>query len=295
MKDFFKYLIPNEDDIEWGLHVNVSGIAEIPKNVEYPPKGHPSGYFFTWQRGRVLDEFQLIYITKGTGVLETERGSFDLCLGSVFLLFPGVWHRYRPNPETGWEELYIGFKGEMAEKVLAKHFLSPNDPVINCELSEPILELFQKVFELVKSEKPGFQQIASGLVISLIGTLIAIKKQSAFTDKRAGRLVRKARFFIRQNTHREIDMKAFADENNVSYSYFRRVFKGYTGSSPHQYYLHLKMLRAKELILTTDKSVKEIAYELGFSSLFYFSRFFKQRTGQVPSALRKNYVKAHEF
>jgi transcriptional regulator GlxA family with amidase domain len=64
------------------------------------------------------------------------------------------------------------------------------------------------------------------------------------------------------------------------------MFKEYTGISPHQYHLDLKIMRAKELILTTDKNIKEISYELGFQSIHYFSRLFKKKAGQNPSELR---------
>ncbi len=46
-------------------------------------------------------------------------------------------------------------------------------------------------------------------------------------------------------------------------------------------------MRAKELILTSEKSIKEISYELGFESLHYFSRFFKKKLGVNPTDLRK--------
>jgi AraC-like DNA-binding protein len=59
------------------------------------------------------------------------------------------------------------------------------------------------------------------------------------------------------------------------------------GVSPHNYHLELKILRAKEMILTTDKSIKEISFELGFQSIHYFSRLFKNKIGMSPVALRK--------
>ena len=65
------------------------------------------------------------------------------------------------------------------------------------------------------------------------------------------------------------------------------MFKQYTGISPHQYHLELKIMRAKELILTTDKNIKEICFELGFQSPHYFSRFFKQKVGVNPGELKK--------
>jgi AraC-like DNA-binding protein len=68
------------------------------------------------------------------------------------------------------------------------------------------------------------------------------------------------------------------------------MFKKYTGVPPVQYHLDLKILRAKEMLLYTDKSVKEISYDLGFQSIYYFSRIFKNKLGVSPSEIRKTIV-----
>ena len=65
----FKYLIVNDMDQKFGLWVNTVGFQSIQPNSPYPLKDHPSGYFFNAQKGRVLREYQLVYITKGRGLL----------------------------------------------------------------------------------------------------------------------------------------------------------------------------------------------------------------------------------
>jgi AraC-like DNA-binding protein len=72
----------------------------------------------------------------------------------------------------------------------------------------------------------------------------------------------------------------------VSYSNFRKLFKEYTGLSPATYQQDLRLQRAKELLSTTDLSIKEIAYKLNFESPDYFSAKFKAKTGRRPSELR---------
>ena len=49
-----------------------------------------------------------------------------------------------------------------------------------------------------------------------------------------------------------------------------------------------KVALAKDKLLTTDKSVSDIADELGFESIYYFTRFFKKLTGVTPSVFRKS-------
>ena len=85
-------------DMDWGLYVTGAGFTTIAPGEEYPPKEHPSPYYFTWQKGRVLPEFTLSYITDGQGEFESgPTGACEMGAGKVMLMFPGVWHRYRPR------------------------------------------------------------------------------------------------------------------------------------------------------------------------------------------------------
>ena len=54
---FKKYLPVSELDLQWGLTINDLGHNIIPKNSDYPSKGHPGSHMFSWKTGRVLNEF----------------------------------------------------------------------------------------------------------------------------------------------------------------------------------------------------------------------------------------------
>jgi len=287
MKDFFKYLTAGESDKQWGMYLNVAGRAKIDPLSAYPSTDHPTGYHYKWEDGRVLEEFQINYVSQGYGTLENKQGIYSVKPGTVMIIRPGVWHRYRPDPKTGWVENYLGFEGKIASHFLAQSVLSSDKPIINFGFREELIDTYFKIYHLVLEEAPGFQQIASGLVIKLLGYIVAYKKQQNFSGKHIERVIQKARFYMHQNMAHEIDLKNMAMEHQVGYSYFRKMFKKYTGVAPHHYHLELKVLRARELILTTDRSIKEIGYELGFSSIYYFSRFFKNKIGVSPMEFKK--------
>ena len=65
----YKYLVRSPRDIDWGITVDTVGSEPIPPNYPvYPPRtGHPDAFYFTPSRGRVLDSYQLLYITHGKG------------------------------------------------------------------------------------------------------------------------------------------------------------------------------------------------------------------------------------
>jgi transcriptional regulator GlxA family with amidase domain len=65
------------------------------------------------------------------------------------------------------------------------------------------------------------------------------------------------------------------------------MFCQYTSLAPAQYFLQLKLNKAKDLLVSTSLPVKEIAIMTGFDSQFYFSKFFKRRMGMSPQQLRE--------
>ena len=128
-------------------------------------------------------------------------------------------------------------------------------PVINCGIKEEIIDTYLKIYDLVEKERPGFQQIASGMVVKLLGYIVSFEKSKGFSGKHIAKVIEQVRFLMRQNIESEYNMEELAKQHNVGYSYFRKMFKKYTGVSPAQYHLQLRIIRAKELLVSTDKTI----------------------------------------
>lgn len=286
MEPFIKYLNPGQQDIDWGLYLNCAGKAHIQPGTVYPPLSHPSGYYFSFEQGRVLEEYQINYITDGMGTYENQRGRYRIRPGSLLVTKPGEWHRYKPQFRTGWVEHYLGFTGHIAYQLFEMPWFTNRSAVVDIGYREEIIDTYYKIFTLIKEEKPGYQQVSAGMIMQLMGYIVSIDKQKDFTGKRMEKIIQNACFSIRENVESEFDFQSFAKEHQVGYSYFRKMFRKYTGLAPLQYHLNLKILRAKEMLLHTDKSIKEISYELGFKSVYYFSRVFKAKQGVAPSFIR---------
>lgn len=286
--NFYKYVTASEEDKDWGLFINVAGVATVEKKADYPPKGHPSGYAFNWKNGRVLQEYQLNYITEGYGVFENRHGKYRVSPGTIMVIFPGEWHRYRPLKGTGWKEHYIGFQGQLVPNLFKSEFFKKEIPLIKMDFIENLNDIFYHILENLKNEKAGYQLVCSGLIMAYIGYIISSLKNKEFEGKDIEKKIQQARFIIRENLDKNIDIVNIASELNIGYSYFRKMFKKYTGISPLQYHLQLRIKKSEELLMSTNKSVKEIAYELGFVSIFYFTRVFKSKTGLTPTEIRKS-------
>jgi len=290
MEDFFKYLSASDTDKSWGIYLNVVGKSHITSGVAYPSRKHPSGYYFSWENGRILREYQLIYITDGKGILETKHEKYNILSGNIIVIRKGEWQRYRPLIKTGWTEYYVGFDGKLADHFLGEQKVLKGAYVVNPGIKEELVDSFLKIFELVDSEEPGYQQIASSLIIKMIGYIVAFEQRKNLTGTRNEQIVQQVRFYLREYIENATNIKDIAIKNSISYSHLRKIFKEYTGLSPHQYLLDLKINKAKELLRVTNKSIKEISYDLGFESTQYFSRLFKCKAGISPTEFRTGIV-----
>ncbi len=288
-ESFVKYIHASTLDKEWGLFLTGAGYAQIPPSIIYPPNVHPSGYFFTWEKGRILQEYQINYITEGSGVFETADAQFQVVPGSILVLRPGVWHRYKPDTSTGWTEHYIGFNGDFCLNLFNEGFFPQSKPVLFVGFQENLLKLFQEVMQLVKDEKTGHQQVCAANTMLALSKILSIIRNQEFAGKSIEKTIRKACLYFRENLNTNVSIEQLAQDLNVGYSYFRQMFRKYTGISPTQYHLSLRIQKAKDLLVSTDQSFKEIAIDLGFESYFYFSRIFKDKTGESPMEFRKEH------
>jgi two-component system response regulator YesN len=100
-------------------------------------------------------------------------------------------------------------------------------------------------------------------------------------------IVRKAMQFIDEHFAESISVKDVADEVCVSESYFKSVFKKGSGYSYSEYLTRVRMEKAKELLHTTEKSVTEIAMDIGFHTPTSFSSLFRREVGLSPSQYKK--------
>jgi len=201
--------------------------------------------------------------------------------GDGFLLFPGEWHRYKPNKETGWTEIWIGFTGQIADTVLKTSFFDKSQPVIQGCANILIFSLLKSLFQLVSEEPFGFQRTASGIFLQLLAEICNVQKGSE-VNLQANSFISKAKHLMHKKIEEEINFHMFCKNHGISYSKFRSDFKQQTGFAPLQYFLLMKIEKAKDLLKNSDLCAKQIAFRLGFKTDHYFGRVFKMKTGLTP-------------
>lgn len=283
-----KYLITTEREDAWGLAVCDVGYEEIAPGDDYPTKGHAEGYYFKPQQGRILREYQLLYLSEGEGVFQSDHvQETKVKAGDILMLFPGEWHTYRPSSAKGWKCYWIGFKGKNIDDRVKAGFLSAEKQVFHVGFSNEIVSLYKEAYKTAQEEAAFAQMNLAGIVSHLIGKMFSLERSvTKDRDSKHVDIVNKACLRIRESLEGTLTIQQIAQELGVSYSSFRKLFKEYTGFAPALYQQTLRMQRAKELLSTTDESIKQIAYRLNYDSPDYFSTKFKSQTGMKPFDFR---------
>lgn len=285
--NFLKYLTLSPEVEEFGLYVTNTGCNIIKANDNYPYSAHPLGYLFEWDKGRVLDEFQVNFITEGRGIFESAScKKRKVNKGSIILVFPNEWHRYKPIKEIGWNEYWIGYKGSIANKLSRLNLINKTNPVIEIGFDLHTFRLYQEMIEVVKEEGFGYQLLAAGILLQIIGKTQEISNRKIFQSNESLKQINNAKIKLTEHLDQAISPEEVARSTNMSYTSFRKIFKRYVGISPMQYQLQHRVIKAKELLCRPDLTIKNIAYNLGFESGSHFSKVFKDKTGLTPMQFR---------
>lgn len=288
LSDQLKYLTISTTDEEWGIVVTTVGYQFIPSKGHYPLSRHPDNYDFKPQTGRILNEYQLVYITKGSGYFSSQSCKLQkIGAGTMLLLFPGEWHSYYPDKDTGWDEYWVGFRGIHIDKRVEKRFFTKEEPLHHIGLSATIVGLYEDILKFASQEKSGYQQMISSIVLHILGTVYYKRKNNSFTNTYVVDKINEARILMKEQVENPLSPEEIASQLGLGYSWFRRMFKEYTGVSPAQYQLQQRLLRAKELLTGSPLNISEIAYSLKFENAGQFSTFFKKKEGVTPSEFRE--------
>ena len=279
---FSRYLPTDQQAREWGWRLIDAGKQTLIPDAPYPDKGHPQSYLFDKDGRRTLDEFQIVFIASGSGTFESASvPQTAIQPSTALLLFPGEWHRYRPDKECGWTEYWLGFGGREADRIM-QSFFNPQEPMVPVGQPDALIQHFHQILHWLQKPVAAKEQILA----SHIPLALALLRSSSLTDEVAhnsdAELVMQAKAEMLTHLTNRTDLEALAHELGISYSRFRFAFKKQTGYSPREYENMMKLNRARDLLRREQKSVSETANALGYSSVYYFSRAFKKQFNQSP-------------
>jgi AraC-like DNA-binding protein len=261
----------------------------IPPGSTYWIVDHPKDHHLSWEHGRILDSLQIILITSGSGELQTRTlGHCELSAGSAFMIMPKVWHRYRPNSDTGWTESWVELRGPLIRKLIDNGMLVPNDLIRR----QTQMGKVETTLEMIHRKASNIQRSDAELCalgMQILATWIDCPHNEP--SSQIHRTVKEAERILTDRYSEQLDIQELARSLGVAYSHFRREFKAQTGYSPWKYVLHVRLSRVCRFLLSSEATLEDIASSVGFSSSSHLSAQFKKEYGLSPINWKEKIMK----
>lgn len=302
---FFKYL-PEAASTENEAVVTGVGMRDVLPGETYSDGNHPNLYNFKWCTGRVLPEYQVVYIANAHGEFESSATGLVRFHGDALIfLFPGVWHRYRPMRDTGWTEQWVSLSGAAVASCLQQGGVTPERAIVTPSHSEPLRHVFDYLIRLV--EQAPSQSGNSLASLALAPLLDAIEETTPFNfrghdcldvldgetsleNEIEDEIVRAAIEIIWNHTHTPpLAVANVARQLPVTRRTLDRRFSESLGRSVLDEINACRFARAKRLLLETDLPIKTVSYLSGFPSRERMRIMFIEREGLPPRDFRDHH------
>lgn len=275
------------------LRVTTAGRQRVAPGAVYPENdGHEPGHRFEWDTGRRLGEWHLVYLRDGVGEVEfgsAGEGHAGVRAGDAIVLPPGVWHRYRPDLQVGWEEIWVGVDGLAAEQLGGRwpeRFRGGG--VLRCGAGGARLAvLMDRAVESLRRWGPGQYELAAAAAAHALTEAYVLSLRERAVPQTRAEVVAYSREAIRAADGGEVDFRALARACCLSYSRWRAICTAGFGESPKRLELRTRLARAARLLVGPGApTVQEVAARTGFADASHLTKHFRQRYGMAPGAYR---------
>lgn len=233
---------------------------------------------------RQQESFSLHIVTSGKGTLCYGNDSVNLHAGDFFVIMRGMPFRYFPDDSAPWNYIWIDVSGQLTTMALQQMSVSVLHPFLHLDRNCLAREFMSRIV-LDFEENGTFSLQSLGNYLLLIHQLCCSCGDDGESLTREEIIVREAVKFILNNGF-EIKVSDVASNLGIHPNYFASVFQKNMGMTPKQYLTRRRMREARRLLLSV-KSVKEVAFSVGYSDALHFSKEFKKLYGCSPSRIAR--------
>ena len=160
--------------------------------------------------------------------------------------------------------------------------------------TERLLPILYQILEEVSNQELGYEEATKALVFQLVLSLARLNKQT-FSDTetvpnetRVDRRIGEIEAFIHEHMSEMITPSDVAASIHISTKQINRILQNALGMNTTEYIAHVKCAYAKHLLAFTDEPISDIAAEIGYSSVFSFTKFFRRVEGMPPALFRRS-------
>ena len=273
--------------------VAVANCEELPliKDLFIARMGfYPKALYHYYHRPKGISQVILIYCSDGKGWVEFQKERINIQAGELFIIpinTPHTYGAYKEDPWTiHWFHLIGNSSNETIEAIMDKN---ADLWVKQVGFSEERNGLFKQMAETFLKGYSTANLLSANLTLPYY--LSSFISPSNFqSNNRVNDSINasdRAINFMQENLSKTLSLDNIAQSAHLSVSFFSRKFKQETGYAPIEYFNHLRIQKACQLLHFSQLRINEVASEIGIDDPFYFSRLFKLQMGVSPVQYRK--------
>ena len=250
---------------------------------------YPKALHHYYQRPTGISQIILLYCTNGKGWIQLNKERFNIQAGEVFVIPKDLPHTYGADTENPWTIYWFHLLGTHCEDAVSA-IMDKNDGYkpVQVGFSEERNAIFKQIaITFLKGYSVSNLLFANLSLPYYLSSFIIpeyFQKDKIITPLSTTDL---AIHFMQQNLSNTVTLEHIAQSAYLSVSFFSRKFKQDTGYAPIEYFNHLRIQKACQLLHFSDLRINEVALKIGIEDPFYFSRLFKQQMGVSPVKYRK--------
>lgn len=238
-----------------------------------------------------LASYELRYTLSGEGYLEYNGNTYLLRKGDGYWIDCRKKHFYRTN-SASWESTILHFWGGPAHTVY-EEYASNNNVKFSYE-NFPDFENLQMQILRTSLKNVSYYEYKLSCLFNLLITELLISSNTVHENsERQAKIMSEMITYIKENYAQDLTINFLSKKYGISPAQFHREFPKYTGFTPKQYILSLRLSHAKRLLQTTSESIDRIAEMIGFRDTAHFIQIFKKEYHITPLQYRKSSIQIH--
>ena len=233
------------------------------------------------------------YVLEGRGTLMASgvsemTNTFEISPGQGFLLYPGQISTYIADARDPWTYCWIEFDGLQVKEALDRTLMTMDNPVYRCHTPQQREVMKEEMLYMVSHMKEPTLHLIGHLYLFLSALVESTRRwQPRKTARMADYYIKEAITFIEQNYTRDFSIEDISATLGIDRGYFGKLFKRATGQSPQQFLIQYRLIKAANLLKTTDLSIRDVASSVGYENQLHFSRAFRKMYEVSPREYKK--------
>jgi AraC-like DNA-binding protein len=238
----------------------------------------------------------LLYSLTDGGILEYRHKTKTLERGDLVIISPHESFKYKHNvlsstsntSTTNNALFWINFDGELADNFAERLLMKMDDGVANVGVLSNIVNDFDELLALGSRGYTATNVIHAVHVLQQALSFLALQLRLVSFNSNSSFDLNTVETLMQNNLHQELSLDALAHHCQLSKFHFSKKFRELTDTSPIQHFINMKIQKACFQLDNSEKTIKTIGEELGYSDPYYFSRLFKKVIGMSPKQYRES-------